>query len=67
MAIVNAPDKVHFFQKWAKEVVGAATINFGSRVKSTGAKNRMRTSKMNRRRRTKRKRRSSRKRSVQNG
>lgn len=53
MALVNAPDKVHFFQKWAKEVVAAATINFGSRVKSTKQKSRMTSSKMNRRRRRK--------------
>jgi len=49
--LVNAPDKVHFFQKWAKEVVAAATINFGSRVKSTGRKNRTKKFKMSRRRR----------------
>jgi len=63
MALVNAPDRVHFFQKWAKEVVAAATINFGSRVKNTQRKNRMSTSKMRRRKR----RRNSRKRSAQNG
>jgi len=63
MALVNAPDKVHFFQKWAKEVVAAATINFGSRVKSTGRKNRTRKFKMNRRKR----RRNSRKRRSKNG
>lgn len=63
MALVKAPDKVHFFQKWAKEVVAAATINFGSRVKSTPQKSR--TLKFKTRRR--RKRRNSRKRSVKNG
>jgi len=63
MALVNAPDKVHFFQKWAKEVVAAATINFGSRVKSTGRKNRTKKFKMNRRKR----RRNSRKRRSRNG
>lgn len=66
MPLVNAPDKVHFFQKWATEVVKAATINFGSRVKSTGSKNRTTISKMRKKRRRKR-RRNSRKRSVQNG
>jgi len=65
VALVNAPDRVHFFQKWAKEVVAAATINFGSRVKSTTRKSRTTTSKT--RRRKKRRRRNSRKRSVQNG
>lgn len=54
MALVNAPDKVHFFQKWAKEVIAAATINFGSRVKSTTAKNRTSTFRMRRRKKRRR-------------
>jgi len=65
MALVNAPDRVHFFQKWAKEVVAAATINFGSRVKSTTTKSRMGTSKTRRKRR--RRRRSSRMKRWNNG
>lgn len=65
MALVNAPDKVHFFRKWAEDNIRAATINFGSRVKSTATKSLTAKSRTKRKRR--RKRRSSRTRRLKNG
>lgn len=65
MALVNAPDKVHSFQRWAKEVIAAATINFGSRAKSMARKSRTATFKTRKRR--KRRRKNSRTRRSKNG